>query len=89
MTAPSIALLFSYPLPTAGRGRDFHPIERVPAGRTKTKATNFFQLIAFGLVTIQFEFLVHALSKNAFSLLGISLSRWAKASSGGVTPLGW
>ncbi len=27
-------LLFSYPLPTAGQGRDFHPIERAPAGRT-------------------------------------------------------
>lgn len=26
---------FSYPLPTAGQGRDFHPIERAPAGRTK------------------------------------------------------
>ena len=27
-------LLFGYPLPTAGRGRDFHPLERAPAGRT-------------------------------------------------------
>ena len=27
-------LLFSYPFPTAGQGRDFHPIERAPAGRT-------------------------------------------------------
>ena len=28
-------LPFSYPFPTAGQGRDFHPIERAPAGRTK------------------------------------------------------
>ena len=27
-------LLFGYPLPTAGRGRAFHPLERAPAGRT-------------------------------------------------------
>ena len=27
-------LPFSYPFPTAGQGRDFHPIERAPAGRT-------------------------------------------------------
>lgn len=35
-------------------------------------------------------FLCHGLSlhKKAFSLLGISLSKWAKASWGAVTPLG-
>ena len=32
-------LPFSYPFPTAGQGRDFHPIERAPAGRTKIKST--------------------------------------------------
>ena len=37
MTAPSIALLLSYPLPTADGGRDFHPIERALAGRTESK----------------------------------------------------
>ena len=31
-------LPFSYPFPTAGQGRDFHPIERAPAGRTKIAA---------------------------------------------------
>ena len=31
-------LPFSYPFPTAGQGRDFHPIERAPAGRTKIRA---------------------------------------------------
>ena len=31
-------LPFSYPFPTAGQGRDFHPIERAPAGRTKIGA---------------------------------------------------
>ena len=30
-------LPFSYPFPTAGQGRDFHPIERAPAGRTKKR----------------------------------------------------
>ena len=34
-------LPFSYPFPTAGQGRDFHPIERAPAGRTKNKAPDF------------------------------------------------
>jgi hypothetical protein len=28
---------FGYILPTAGRIRDFHPLERALAGRTKTK----------------------------------------------------
>ena len=36
-------LLFSYPLPTAGRGRDFHPIERAPAGRTRRSGNRFFR----------------------------------------------
>jgi len=30
-------LAFGYILPTAGRIRDFHPLERVPAGRTIKK----------------------------------------------------
>ena len=30
-------LPFSYPFPTAGQGRDFHPIERAPAGRTSSR----------------------------------------------------
>ena len=40
-------LLFSYPLPTAGQGRDFHPIERAPAGRTIKKAGTPTKVPAF------------------------------------------
>lgn len=37
-------LVFSYILPTAGWIRDFHPLERAPAGRTKKVQTERFPL---------------------------------------------
>ena len=44
------ALAFSCILPTAGRIRDFHPLERAPAGRTKKGRTcknTFFPFLFF------------------------------------------
>lgn len=40
-------LPFSYPFPTAGQGRDFHPIERAPAGRTKKEKRRHCRLFSF------------------------------------------
>ena len=45
-------LAFGYILPTAGRIRDFHPLERAPAGRTKTPSTFF---VDAGYLTIVFS----------------------------------
>ena len=36
------ALALGYILPTAGRIRDLHPLERAPAGRTAKKASGDF-----------------------------------------------
>ena len=40
------ALAFGCTLPTAGRVRDFHPLERVPAGHTKNPAAAGFPATA-------------------------------------------
>ena len=44
------ALAIGCTLPTAGRVRDFHPLERVPAGHTTKKAENLFQIFCFSLL---------------------------------------
>lgn len=36
-------LVFSYILPTAGRIRDFHPLERTPAGRTTKRLPGYWK----------------------------------------------
>ena len=59
------ALALGCTLPTAGRVRDFHPLERAPAGRTKKK---FLETRNFSEASTRFELVIEVLQTFALPL---------------------